>query len=388
MLNVKTLLIVSGIALASASTCLAQAGYQNGRATISDGGANTLMFGGWAQFRYLANFRDGSANSNDNFTTGFETKRTRLNASGTIWDKSLSYQIEGEFARSGGAFGLLDAYGMYKWDCGTAIKWGQFKPALQREENIADTQQLTVERSVYNSIFTQARSQGVELSYTQANYRFLGSFNDGLQALNTGFDSPTEADWAFTVRGEYRCGSGDWARYKDFTSWRGDEFGCVVGLAAHWQGGGDTNPANAATDRRILQVTADSQIEGNGWNAFVSGTYRSTDLRSMDAFDDFGFLVQGGVFVSEQAEIFGRYDAVIPDSDRGANHDMFNTLTAGVNYYLSPKSHVAKFTADVVYFVDAQSDSSALISQNTGQPLLSSTKDSQFDVRVQFQIMF
>lgn len=392
MLNAKHLLIVSGAALALAGPALADAGYQNGRATISDGGDNKLVIGGWAQFRYLANFRDGSANSNDDFTTGFETKRTRLNASGTIWDKNLSYQIEGEFSRSSGNFGLLDAFASYKFENGVAVKWGQFKTALQREENVADTQQLTIERSVYNSIFSQARSQGVELSYTQADYRLLAAFTDGLQTLNTPFDGSSgtpEADWALTLRGELRWGSGDWARFKDFTSWRGDEFGAVVGVGAHAQGGGDTNPANTpATDKRVMQITADAQLEGNGWNAFASGTYRSLDLRGMDAFDDFGFLVQGGIFVSEQAELFARWDAVIPDSDRGTNDDMFNTITAGVNYYLSPKSHVAKFSADFVYFIDAQADSSSVISANSGVPLLASPDDGQFDIRVQFQIMF
>lgn len=389
MLNAKHLLIVSGLALACAGSAFADAGYQNGRATISDGGANKLVIGGWAQFRYLANFRDGSTNSDDDFTTGFETKRTRLNAGGTIWDKNLSYQIEGEFSRSSGNFGLLDAYAAYKWDNGVAVKWGQFKTALQREENIADTQQLTMERSVYNSIFSQARSQGVELSYTQADYRLLAAFTDGLQTLNTTFDSAAEADWAVTLRGEYRWGAGDWGRFKDFTSWRGEEHAGVIGIGAHAQGGGDTNPANTATtDRRVMQLTADAQLEGDGWNAFASGTYRSIDLRGMDTFDDFGFLLQGGIFVSEQAELFGRWDAVIPDSDRGANDDMFNTITAGVNYYLSPKSHVAKFTADVLYFIDAQADSSSVVSANTGVPLLASPDDGQFGVRVQFQIMF
>lgn len=391
MLNAKHLLIVSGAALALAGSALADAGYQNGRATISDGGDNKLTFGGFAQFRYLANFRDGSANSDDDFTHGFETKRTRLNASGTIWSKNLSYQIEGDFNRSGGGFTLLDAYAVYKWDNGVAVKWGQFKTALQREENISDTQQLTVERSVYNNVFTQTRSQGVELSYTQADYRLLGAFTDGLQTLNTTFDgtSGTEADWAFTLRGEYRWGAGDWARYKDFTSWRGDEFGAVVGVGAHWQGGGDTNPANtAATDRRILQITADAQLEGNGWNAFASGTYRVLDLRGMDTLDDFGFLIQGGIFVSEQAELFARWDSVIPDSDRGANDDMFNTITAGVTYYVSPKSHVAKFTADVLYYIDSQADSSSVVSASTSVPLLASPDDGQFGVRVQFQIVF
>ncbi len=389
MLNAKHILIVSGLALASAGTALGEAGYQGGKATISDGADNKLSIGGWAQFRYEMNFRDGSANSDDDFTHGFETRKTRLNAGGTIWDKNLSYYIEGEFSRSSGEFGLLDAYAAYKFENGVAVKWGQFKAALQREEVMSDTTQLAAERSVFNNVFTQARSQGVEVSYTQEQYRLFFGFNDGLQSLNTTFDSASEADWAFNVRGEYRWGAGDWNRFRDFTSWRGDEYAGALGVAAHWQGGGDTNPSNTmATDRRVLQFTADVQLEGDGWNAFAAGTYRITDLRGMDTLDDFGFLVQGGLFVSEQAELFARYDAVIPDSDRGANDDMFNTLTAGVNYYVSPKSHVAKITADVMYYVDAQADSSSIVPAMASMPLLASPDDGQFSVRLQFQLVF
>jgi hypothetical protein len=389
MLNAKHILIVSGLAMAFAGSAFGEAGYQGGKATISDGADNKLSIGGWAQFRYEMNFRDGSANSDDDFTHGFETRKTRLNAGGTIWDKNLSYFIEGEFSRSSGNFGLLDAYGAYKFENGVAVKWGQFKPALQREELVSDTMQLTAERSVFNTVFSQGRSQGVELSYTQAEYRLFVGFNDGLQALNTTFDSASEADWALTARGEYRWGAGDWNRLRDFTSWRGEEYAGALGAAAHWQGGGDTNPSNtSATDRRVLQFTADAQLEGDGWNAFAAGTYRITDLRGMDTFDDFGFLVQGGLFVSEQAELFARYDAVIPDSDRGANDDMFNTVTVGLNYYVSPKSHVAKFTADVLYFVDAQADSSSIVPAMPSMPLLASPDDGQFSVRMQFQLVF
>lgn len=391
MLKIKHLLTVSGVALACAGPALADAGYLGGKATISDGADNKLSIGGWAQFRYSMNFRDGSANSDDDFTHGFETRKTRLNAGGTIWDKNLSYFIEGEFSRSSGNFGLLDAYAAYKFENGVAVKWGQFKTTLQREENVSDTQQLTSERSVYNGVFSQSRSQGVEVSYTQADYRLLAAFTDGIQTLNTTFDgtSGVEADWAFTLRGEYRWGAGDWGRFKDFTSWRGEDYAGALGLGAHWQGGGDTNPSNTvATDRRILQITADAQLEGSGWNAFASGTYRVLDLRGMDTFDDFGFLVQGGIFVSEQAELFGRWDAVMPDSDRGANDDMFNTVTVGANYYVSPKSHVAKITADLLYFIDAQADSASLISASSSTPLLASSDDGQFSVRLQFQLVF
>lgn len=390
-MKANTLLVAAGVLVSLSGTALGEAGFKNGKLTISEGEENKLTIGGWAQFRYQMNFRDGSANSDDDFTHGFENRRVRLEFAGTIADKNLSYFISGDFSRSTGAFILFDANASYKWENGFAVKWGQFKPPLQREESIGDTNQLTVERSTMNQVFSQSRAQGIELSYTKPDYRFMLAFTDGIGTLNTAFDgtSGAEADWALTARGEARWGEGDWNRFRDFTSWRDANYAGLAGLAIHAQGGGDTNPANTpATDRRLLQVTADAQIEGAGWNAFVAGAYRSVDLRGVDAFDDFGLLAQFGIFVSEQAEVFARYDVVVPDGDRTGGNDAFNTITVGGNYYISPKSHAVKFTGDLIYFINAQGDAASIVAPNSGQNLLASPDDGQFGVRLQMQVMF
>src|SRR4051812_33300258 len=64
------------------------AGYNNGKFSITDGGANTLNIGGYIQARYLMNFRDDQPN-NEDFTEGFQLRRTRMIFSGTVWDKQL-----------------------------------------------------------------------------------------------------------------------------------------------------------------------------------------------------------------------------------------------------------------------------------------------------------
>src|SRR5690606_10621472 len=107
------------------------------------------------------------------------------------------------------------------------------------------------------------------------------------------------------------------------------EYAGMVGGAVHWQDGGETFNT---FENEILQYTIDASVEGNGWNLFGTfvGRHVEIDVDPDDIDrDDFGFLVQGGVFVTPQTELFARWDSVIPD-DGDENDDWWNTITGGV----------------------------------------------------------
>jgi len=91
--------------------------------------------------------------------------------------------------------------------------------------------------------------------------------------------------------------------------------------------------------------------------------------------------------------VFGRYDAILADSDRFSNAandtDFFQFLTFGFNQYYA--GHAAKATLDVVWALDDTSNlTSSGISPlpNTGVGLLGDMKEGEFVVRAQFQLMF
>lgn len=366
----------------SSLSAAAGGGWEKGSFFISDGGANTLTPYGFMQFRYLMNFRDeDSAGDQDDFTHGFQTRRTRVGMKGTVWSKNLSFDMLGEFSRSSGTFTLLDAWGQYKFENNMAIKWGQGKVGLLREELVSDTKQLTVERSTVNSVFTQGRSQMVQLAYTGETFRGWASISDGLNTLNTDFNSGSEADYALTARGEFRWGDGDWKRFEDNVSWRGSKYGGMFGAAIHFQDGGETG---GTTDTQVMEATIDASMEGDGWNLFAAAVWRNTDASGSDS-DDFGAVLQGGYLVTDQVELFLRYDGVFPDDDTGG--DDFHTLTGGVNYFISPESHAAKFSADIQYYFDAE-DAAGIISPGTSSNLLSDTEDGQIALRLQMQVLF
>ncbi len=400
------------------------AGFDGSGFNISDGtGNNVLYVGGLAQFRYTASFRDDEVNdtdgdgeeedgNNEDFTHGFSTPDTSIWSWGHIWSKDLTYKIRLE-AEEGGDLGITDAWGEYAFEGGLAFRWGQFKLPLLREESIEVQHQLAASRSVTNERFAQGYSQGIQLSYTSDSFRVVGAFSDGLGTSNTDFGSSGEADYALTGRVDFKISGDNWNRFNDFTSWRSQDFAALVGGAVHWQDGGETG---GTVDNEILRYTIDGSVEGAGWNLY--GAFIGESTESGDGggdgdngdSDTFGALIQGGVFVSDQVELFARADAIFLDDENGDggdgddddSDDELFFLTAGVNYYISPESHAVKFTGQVNWAVnetntlffpasggdtpETDDDFPAGFSSDNGY--LGQADDGEFNIQLQMQVMF
>lgn len=354
-----------------------------------------LRVGGQVQFRYIANFRDADDVTDDqDFAGGFETRRTKINFSGTTLSKDLSFRIVAAFDRTGeGTFRVEESWLRYKLGEGWSVRAGQFKLPFLREENVSSSAQLAADRSVSNEVFNQDFAQAVEFARESEWWRVLAAVSDGFASRNTAFFSPAEADVALTGRVERRIGEAPWKSYDDFTSFRDSPTGWMVGGAFHWQHMGDTAafsggvPA-AVADTDMFSYTVDLSIEGGGWNAFAAFVGRHTDTDGSPDFDDFGAVVQGGYFFTERTEGFARWDAVFPDDDRAADDDDFHTLTAGLNHYFIEASHAAKLTVDVQVYLDDQAGSSSVVSSQSGLGMLPSSESGQIAVRVQMQLLF
>lgn len=355
-------------------------GHDGKNFVLSDGGNNTLKLSGMIQERWTGNFRDAPGSSND-FTGGFSTRRARLDAIGTIADKRFSYHVRIEAGRTDGKFLPLEAVGRYDLTEQTYVRIGQFKLPLMREEWISATAQLASERSVMDTAFAESYSQGVEFGYQGENMRVFADVTDGLKTTSTDFTRAAEADYALTGRVEYKWAGKDWKWSNDFTSFRGSGYSAFAGLAGHWQAGGDTG---GTTDVDFFQGAIDTQVEGDGWNLFAAGLWRHSQRAGAASTDDFGAILQGGVFVTEQTELFARWDAIFPDSSRG---DPFHVATFGANYYVSPKSHALKITFDVGYFFNS-TNATSLAAQSTATGVLADSEGGQWLLKGQMQVLF
>ena len=337
------------------------------------------------QFQYNMNFRDDNALGDDDTTLGFSMRRTRVNFAGPVTE-NIKGKVQVDFNSSTGEASMLEAFADWEINDSLSLRIGQQKVHFLREDSVGTVRMLTSDFSVQNRVFGQGYSQFIEAEYTADSWRFWASFSDGFDSLNTSFNSDDEADFALTGRAEIKFGDADWKAFDQFTSWRGAASGGNLGLAAHYQSAGSTNPS-LPDDVTLFTVAGDFAWVADGWNAYVSGVWARTD-DGTDEFDDYGVMAQAGVFVSDQLELFGRWDGVFVDDERGAGVDDFHTITAGVNYYMIPESHAAKFTVNVLYYLDAVSNTGGVVSPSAGFNLLADSEDGQIGITAQLQLLF
>lgn len=369
------------------------------------------------QFRYMINSRDeqtAGALGDADTTIGFDTPRTQVRISGDITD-DMSGLIVFDFgsAENGTAQGtanLLVAQAAWSLNENWAVLMGQWHNPVMGSENFAPEHTLAVEKSFTNEFFNVGYTQGVAVAYAGDQFKFVGAFSDGAEYItnysnvsNSAFNAAGENDFGITGRFDWLV-EGTWDQFADATSWRGSNYGLKIGAGAHWQTQGDTNNTGAGSgslpaghdSTEVTFWTIDAQVEGDGWNAFAQYVGHDVDIEATTNlnYTNHGFIIQGGLFVSDQVELFGRYDIVMLDDVLVAagTDDNYSSFTAGMNYYFVPESHAAKFTLDAVFAVN-ESTNLDLIYGGGGSNDPSATgllglSDSEFLLRGQVTLVF
>lgn len=351
------------------------AGYDRGFFLASADGNYRLNISGRLQFRYVYNNQDNSADDN---RWGFEMRRTRLQFAGHVINPNWTYQIQGDFNRDGGGFTLLDGVIGHKFENGMTVRVGQFKAPFNREELVSSSRQLAVDRSLVNSRFNVGRVQGIELA-TQLgeNIRIAGMISDGARSLNTPWQT-YDTEFAITGRVDFLA-AGNFRQFADFSSWDGEEFGLLIGAAAHYQK--DEYGTIAGPEVEDFRWTIDGSAKFGNFSLFaaVIGRHLSAD-NAADA-DQYGIVVQGGLFiVPNEWEIFARYEW----GDDDTSSEDLSVLTGGVTRYWA--RHNLKWTTDVGYGLNQVS--SGWASSSLGWRADPAGEDGQLVVRSQLQLAF
>ncbi|MBZ0172664.1 MAG: hypothetical protein K8E66_09820, partial [Phycisphaerales bacterium] len=294
---------------------------------------------------------------------------------------------------------------------GAFNRWGQFKAPLLWEELVDPEFQLAGDRSTTNQVFNQGYSQGIMFGYEAEAWRGYASITDGLRTIGTNYNGAGESDIGLTARAEFKF-AGDWERFTDFTSWRNSDYAGKIGAAFHWETYGDTGPiagpyggtplalAGGAPNfgGDLIIYTVDATVEGNGWNvaaAFV-GSWTEPDGPGVTDSSDFGVVVQGGVFVAEQVELFARWDATFLDDNRfapGATADEdLHFLTFGANYYVIPESHAVKASLELLWALNDTTNAFGILPGSGGgysqSSFLGQNDDSEIAIRGQVSVLF
>ena len=406
----------------SLQAAAATSGYNNGFFISSPDGNFKLQINGQLQNRWAYNWlstRDmNTSTTNASGTTfsqagiskaayGFEVRRAKLEFSGHISDPSWQYAItmayqqyfnsnnpntaDNRFAAGGGVnqgdqyaggIGLENAYVKKDMGNGFSVQVGQFKSPFLREWLVSSKYQLTVERSLVNTLFSTGWTQGVQANWNNDNLRVMASYNDGANNANLGSVSGTQQDsgatnsgvgfdsWAFTGRAEFMA-FGNWAQFDQLTSMRGQAAGLLVGGGINWQrGGADYGvpapaapaganvAANGNADGEFFSWTVDATWQLGGANLYGAWVMNTTygQPNSQGNIIGYGLVVQGGYFITDAIELFGRWewmstsntgnDSVATDNvtTNSANNAFVNNIgTIGANWYISKN---VKFTTD------------------------------------------
>ncbi len=363
------------------------AGWDDGFFIESGDGSHRLNVGALIQFRYVASFRDDDAvGMEDDFDGDFQSRNTRLTFNGTLFDNWF-YKIQGNFSRAGGANFLEDAYGGYKFEDGSWFGFGQGKTPFSREELVDEGHQLAIETSQVNQYFGAGRTQGLVYGWDSDSFRGMVSLNDGINRANTdlGAGGLGDSDFAISARGEFLL-EGSWDQFEDFTSRQGSEDGFMLGVAGHFQTGpGDVMGAEAD----VFAYTIDASYESDGWNLFAAIVGRDIDVDGGADGHDYGVVLQGGVFVSEDTELYARYGHIFLDDDAVpmGSEDESAEFAIGVNHYF--EGHNAKFSADIVYYLDeATSGIGGTVGADTAIGRLGDNDDGEVSFRAQMQLAF
>ncbi len=339
----------------------------------SEDGSFALNVTGMIQVRYIYNNQDES--STDDSVGGFELSRTRFGFIGNVVDPSWKYVIWTGHGDTGSAL-LLDTYITKVFDGGWSLTAGQFKVPMWREWLVSEKSQQLIERSLLNAL-SGSYTQGIRADYKNDAVRLTLSFNDGLAGLNRTW-STVDTDYAFTGRAEWLV-FGNWVNYSNWMSCSSDEPVLVIGGAGHYQKGENGTAADPAD---ITRWTADINWGMGGANIFaaVIGDHQTSDTVNIDRL---GVMVQGGVFVTEKLEVYGRYEwADLEESVDGP--DDLGIVTFGGNYYV--KGHRLKISADIGYGIDPVP--STFSSNMAGWRTDTAGEDGQVVARAQAQLLF
>jgi hypothetical protein len=359
------------------------AGWDKGFFLASADGNYRLKISGQMQIRWVFNNQDDG--TDDSTRWGFENRRTKLDFSGNVVDPTWQYKVLLTLDRDGGAAILDEGWVKKDFENGWNLRFGQFKPGFLREELVSSRRQLAVERSLVNEEFNQDRVQGVELGYDAEQWRANVSYHDGFGSGAAGSDNTgwqiEDTEYAFTGRVEFLA-SGDWKQFDDFSGWKGDETGVLIGFAGDYQneeyGTGGIGGNNDEVEQAGL--TADLSLEFDGLGIYLAGVYRMLDSDAADS-DQLGVVAQAGFFVTEEIEAFARYEW--GDSDVEGEEDL-NLVTIGATRYWD--KHNLKWTSDIGFAFDEVS--STWSTSSAGWRTDALDNDGQIVIRSQFQLLF
>ena len=157
----------------------------------------------------------------------------------------------------------------------------------------------------------------------------------------------------------------------------------------NWNAGNSGTPPTSTSNNGVKEfgITGDFTWDFGGASLFASAVWVNTDNPNVDdTANPWGVSVQGGYFVTEEAELFARYEYINYDTPGGGDTSKYNGLTFGANYFFAKG---VKATVDFTYNLKSLSDDSPAAALNgAGLRQDINGEDGQWALRAQLQLLF
>ncbi len=340
---------------------------------LSQDGSFRLELGGQIQLRYVFNHQRLSADEElDETEGGFTARRTKLMFMGHALDRALTYRVFAAFDRESGAAELQDAVVGFTLDEDVTLRAGRFRPRFAREQVISSRRQLAAERSLVANALGLDRMQGVAARFERGRLRAEGG------VMDIGGELGGDETSLVSGRIDAVMSGNGFDAFDDFSSEPGEGLGILLGAGVAYRF--EELEFDTEDEEDSLQWTVDLTIEHNGASLFASVIGAHVDPAVGDDFTRWGVVVQGGQRITDNLELFARYEW----GDAGDDSDKLNILTVGGNWFMH--GHAAKLTVDAGYGFNPVSDfwSSSGANWRTD----ANGEDGQLVMRMQWQLLF
>jgi len=380
----------------------ATAGYNNGFFLSSADGNYTLKINALEQVRfvwnntYQNNVQGGAPAGNDANQWGFENRRTQAFFSGNVVDPSWKYLVgmaydaqPDPYVQTGNTFGLLYANVTKSFGNGFSVTVGQQNVPWTVESQLFNAGSTQMgDYSIFEYVFGAGQQVGALASYEQDMWRVKGGWfnavqNPGAAGAPTtinGWNAADNQSIAIAARAEYKV-AGTWEQFTKESSFKGEEFGLLVGGGVIWQNGRAQN--NAATyNANPIGLTADARANFGGFNLIGQFVWQDGWSNGTTVTDSvYGLNMQGGAFLSDDLELFGAWCW----SDTTTTQ---NWLQMGANWYFA-KNNVKMTVMGIVPLNGSAANDPALRGYSTGVGISGGPNaDNNFSLVCQLQVMF
>ena len=322
----------------------ATAGYNNGFFLSSADGNYTLKINALEQVRFVWNNTYDNSASDEN-QWGFENRRTQAFFSGNVVDPSWKYLVGFAYDSQndpydnnntdGPAFNLYYANITKSFGNGFSVSVGQMNVPWTVESQLFNAGSTQMgDFSIFEYQWGAGQQVGVAAKYEADMFRVQGGWYNVVSTADAGAVGNYNNQWnntdnqsvAVAGRAEYKV-AGTWEQFSKESSFKGEEFGLLIGGGVIWQNGRQQNTTDYGNP---FGLTADAQAKFGGFNV-IGQLLWATGAVDANNDSNWGFNVQGGAFVTEDLEFFGAWAYA-------QTNDTTNFLQAGANWYFAKNS--------------------------------------------------